>query len=146
MSVGAVQIHQVTQTVWSTVLGLKIQPTKVAPPEAERFVIGKVSISGAWRGAVTVGCSAELARSVAASMFALLPGAASLEEIRDAVGELTNMVGGNIKSLMKGDCRLSVPAVVEGVTYGQEPVGPTSSHAIWFVCEGGVVRVCLIPE
>lgn len=145
MSVGVSQIHQVTQTVWSTVLGLKIQPTKLTPPEAERFVIGKVNISGAWQGAVTVGCSAALARLVAGSMFSTPPADASIEEVRDAVGELTNMVGGNIKSLMKGDCRLSVPAVVDGVGYGQQE-GPPAIHALWFACEGGVVLVCLIPK
>lgn len=144
MSVGQAQIHKVTQEVWSTVLGMRIQPTEFGSPQAERFVIGKVNISGAWQGAVTLGCSAELARRVAGAMFALGPAAASVGEVRDAVGELTNMVGGNIKTLLKGDCRLSLPAVVGEVDYAARADAPAVLHEVWFACEGGFVLVSVL--
>ncbi|EKD42414.1 MAG: hypothetical protein ACD_73C00167G0002, partial [uncultured bacterium] len=48
------------------------------------------------------------------SMFAMDPGTAGADEIRDAIGELTNMVGGNFKSILEGSCTLSIPSVIQG--------------------------------
>jgi CheY-specific phosphatase CheX len=145
MSVGATQIHKVTQQVWSTVLGMRIEPVPKGGAMTERFVSGKVRISGAWEGAVTVFCSAKLARAAASAMFALGPAEASSEEVSDAVGELANMVGGNIKTLIKGDCRLSLPAVVQGVDYlALAGAAPEALHELWFACEGGVVLISVM--
>ena len=58
-----------------------------------------------------------VARRAAAVMFELDASAASLEDMQDAVGELTNMTGGNVKALLEGQCALSLPAVVEGRDY-----------------------------
>lgn len=55
----AQKLHEITKNVWSMVLGFRIQPVafdhgKVASQE---FVLGKVTFSGTWQGAVTLGCS-----------------------------------------------------------------------------------------
>ena len=50
-------------------------------------------------------------------MFGLEPAAAGLEEVRDALGELTNMLGGNLKALLPGPCFLGLPTVVSGHDY-----------------------------
>ena len=57
------------------VLGFRILPVARDPRRGEEqdFVLGKVSISGAWHGAVTLGCSTGLARRAAAAMFGKLP-------------------------------------------------------------------------
>lgn len=147
MSVGQAQIHKVTQQVWSTVLGMKIEPAPTGGALTERFVSGKVRISGAWEGAVTVWCSTKLARAAASAMFMLAPAEASPEEVSDAVGELANMVGGNIKTLIKGDCKLSLPAVVQGVDYvapAEEAPPDASLQELWFACEGGVVLISVL--
>jgi chemotaxis protein CheX len=137
--VAPAKLNEITAKVWSMVLGFRIQPVQCDPGrvEAQDFVLGKVAISGSWVGAVTLGCSTGLARRAAAAMFGKLPADADAGEIRDALGELTNMVGGNFKTLLKGDCRLSVPNVVDTVPYGQ--VDPAPVEHQWFECEGGVV-------
>ena len=137
--VAPAKLNEITAKVWSMVLGFRILPVKCDPgrAEAQHFVLGKVSISGSWQGAVTLGCSSNLARRAAAAMFGKLPAEADPGEIRDALGELTNMVGGNFKTLLKGDCKLSVPNVVDTVPYGQ--VEPEPAQHQWFDCEGGVV-------
>jgi chemotaxis protein CheX len=137
--VAPAKINEITEKVWSMVLGFRILPVKCDPgrAQAQDFVLGKVSISGSWQGAVTLGCSSGLARRAAAAMFGKLPADADAGEIRDALGELTNMVGGNFKTLLKGECKLSVPNVVDTVPYGQVDPAPTLHQ--WFECEGGVV-------
>ena len=66
------------------------------------------------------------------------------DEIEDAFGELTNMVGGNFKTLLEGDCRLSVPSVMGTVPYG-EVVPPPGEH-LWFECTGGVVILSVLEQ
>ena len=41
----------------------------------------------------------------------------SLDDVRDALGEITNMIGGNVKALLPTPSRLSLPTVVEGADY-----------------------------
>ena len=47
-------------------------------------------------------------------MFGMEPDEVSADEVADAVGELTNMVGGNIKSLLPEPSLLSLPTVSRG--------------------------------
>ena len=77
-----------------------------------------------------------LAARVAAVMFRLDGEKPTTEDMQDAIGELTNMLGGNIKALLAGDCHLSLPAVVEGRGY---TVRVPTSHRVdrfAFECEG----------
>jgi chemotaxis protein CheX len=139
VDVSSAKINEIAERVWSMVLGLALRPSKCDPARAEAsaFVLGRVTISGTWQGSVTLGCSQGLARRAAAAMFGKPPAEAEPEEIRDALGELTNMVGGNFKTLLKGDCRLSVPDVMAVVPYAE--VEPAPVEHLWFECEGGLV-------
>jgi chemotaxis protein CheX len=133
------KVNDIAAKVWRTVLGFRLAPVPCDPAraEAEDFVVSTVTISGAWQGILTHGCSTGLARRAAAAMFGKSPEETEPDEIRDALGELTNMVGGNFKTTLQGDCRLSLPSIADAVPYRQvEPV-PTCQQ--WFECEGGVV-------
>jgi chemotaxis protein CheX len=44
-------------------------------------------------------------------------GELSPEEVADAVGELTNMVGGTVKNLLPAPSKLSLPSVTSGTSY-----------------------------
>jgi chemotaxis protein CheX len=139
--VPAQKLNEITKNVWSMVLGFRLQPVAFDEGKAavQEFVLGQVTISGTWQGAVTLGCSSGLARRAAAAMFGKGPAEADAGEIRDALGELTNMVGGNYKTLLKGHCSLSVPNVMDTVPFGR--VKPAPPEHQWFECEGGMVLV-----
>ncbi len=65
--------------------------------------------------------------------------------LRDAVGELTNMIGGAFKSLIPGTCFLSMPVLLEGNDYGVPSRAVVFEGA--FVCEKQPLRVrLLIPN
>jgi chemotaxis protein CheX len=133
------KLPEITEKVWSMMLGFRIRPVEFDLERAETqvFVLGRVTISGVWQGSVMLGCSAALARRAAAAMLGKPPADAEAEEIRDALGELTNMVGGNFKTLLRGDCRLSLPDVVDTVPF--EAVEGREHQ--WFESEGGVLLV-----
>ena len=54
---------------------------------------------------------------VAAAMFDTDAGAVSGDEVADAVGELANIIGGNIKGMIADPCELSLPMVATGENY-----------------------------
>jgi chemotaxis protein CheX len=105
-------LRDFAENIWSTMLGLALDGAPAA--EAEEYITGCVQITGDWQGAVTVELALPLARRVAAALFAMEPAELGEGEIGDAVGELANMLGGNVKALMEGNCQLSLPAVVQG--------------------------------
>ena len=108
------EIYQFTKDVWSSILGLDITPIDhFKPSEIEKTLAGFIQIMGAWEGTGNIHCPASMARKAAAIMFDVEEGKATMDEIQDALGELTNMIGGNIKSLIPEheNCHLSLPAV-----------------------------------
>jgi hypothetical protein len=70
-----------------------------------------VRITGAWEGMVQLVCADVLARPAAAVLFGLEVQTATPDLVHDALGELTNITGGNLKALLPEPCYLSLPAV-----------------------------------
>lgn len=118
--VGTVDLGVVAPEIWEMMLGLALHDTDevVAPSAGQRTITGLVGIVGDVVGAVTLETTTAGARWFAAAMFASDdPDALDLDEVRDAHAELTNMVGGNVKNLFPGVCRLGIPTVTEGIGY-----------------------------
>jgi chemotaxis protein CheX len=136
------EITQVTTIVWESVLGIVLVP-ELTIPVVERPVVGCVKVTGAFNGAVTIECGEALARDAAATMFGVAPRLAGVAEIRDAVGELVNMTGGNVKALLPAVSSLSLPTVVE---QGGSAVLSDAEvlTTIAFACEGQPLVVRLL--
>jgi len=111
MSVTAEDIARISADVWRDVLSQEIGPTEAAD---DGDLTGCIQLTGAFRGAVVLIVPRGVARAAAAAMFALDEAAVGPDEERDAIGELTNMVGGHVKSMVAGPSQLALPAVVPG--------------------------------
>lgn len=111
MSVTADDLAHIAADVWRDVLATDIGPGEVADPGE---LTGCIQIMGAFRGAVILIVPRSVAQGAAAAMFALEPSAVGKDEERDAIGELTNMIGGHVKSMVASPSQLSLPAVVPG--------------------------------
>ncbi|HWJ66569.1 MAG TPA: chemotaxis protein CheX [Nocardioides sp.] len=113
-------LRSVTEDVWMALVGEAdpLLPRAVpagAPFDAAGAWSAATTITGGWRGVVTVELDEQVARHLTAEMLAI--GSAddvTDGDLADAVGELVNMVGGNVKSLMPGPSVLSLPAVAAG--------------------------------
>jgi chemotaxis protein CheX len=106
-------IRDITDAVWLNVLQTPTEPVGTGSALTGLVVAACVQLTGAWTGAVTLQCSPRVARAAAGIMFQSDPAETSVEDVRDALGELVNMVGGNIKALLPGPTQLSLPLVVE---------------------------------
>ncbi len=139
-------IFRVTESVWTLILGLELQ--RSGPPEpdrgTERTLLGSVQIAGAWEGAGQVQCPASLARRAAATMFGVAPEAVERDQIQDALGELANMIVGNLKAFLPQPSRLSLPTVVDGVGYTVRIPGSSREVARVTMRSGGEPLVVVV--
>jgi chemotaxis protein CheX len=145
-------VQAIVEQVWSSFLDeseplLPLPAPAGQPFAAEDAWSAAVAISGGWDATVTV----ELAAPVALALTTTMLGLGSSDEaedgdIADAVGELVNMVGGNIKSLMPGPSVLSLPAVAAG--RAAHPSGATEVARFDGAWAGQPVRVAVhvIPQ
>jgi chemotaxis protein CheX len=105
-------IDVVTRQVWANILDL---PVELGTAELSSVTTtSSVQILGEWTGAVALTMSAELATTIACTMFCMEADELSDEDVADAAGEMANMIGGNIKSLLPGPSELSMPTVTSG--------------------------------
>ena len=75
-------------------------------------VHSSVSISGSWHGHLVYACSQNAARRATAAFLAMEPDEVAREDISDVLGELANIMGGNVKAMLPTGCFLSLPTVV----------------------------------
>jgi chemotaxis protein CheX len=112
------ELAELIGQVWDSFIDepVALEPTS-APGEpgqieADGRAVASVSITGPWNGHLTIALSQEAAVLVAASLFELEAGEVSISEIADAIGELANVVGGNVKAMLPEPSTLSLPQVV----------------------------------
>jgi chemotaxis protein CheX len=106
----AQDLASIAELVWSSYVDGDIVVDETGPGLDAAF-IASVTIGGAWNGHVLIGTDAIAARTIAANMFAMEPDEVSDAEIGDALGEVANIVGGNVKALMPEPSVLSLPQV-----------------------------------
>ncbi len=140
------EITQLTTMVWDSILHLSIEPEGGPLPEDDRTMSACVQITGAWRGAVALSCGAEMAAEAATVMFAIADGSPEKNDMQDAMGELVNMIGGNIKALLPETCHLSLPSVVEGSDYSVRVPGSRLVTRVPFRCGVHALTVSLLES
>jgi chemotaxis protein CheX len=139
-------IGELSESVWVQTLGMELVPSATAHPVCEcGSVEGRVRISGQWQGTLVLQCSTVLARRAAQVMFSRESAAESLQDVEDAVGELTNIIGGNLKALVSNvSCSLSLPVVSEAVDFSVRSSHETLLTRQVFASEGEPVIVTLL--
>lgn len=105
------EIKQYTEFALSA-LNMEIKPcASEFNGKLVRPVTAHIEISGKWQGVISVAMEQELASNLADKMFSCKKGEGSKEEIEDAILEITNVIGGNLKSLLPQPSQLSLPVV-----------------------------------
>ncbi|QOV88115.1 chemotaxis protein CheX [Humisphaera borealis] len=119
------QVEQLVAGVWDQTLRMPVATGDSGGSVAasERQMAAYVQISGAWDGTVALHCTHDLAAAAAASMFNVPLASVTSRDELDALGELANMIGGNLKPLFPGPSHLSLPTVIGGVSYAARVPG-----------------------
>ncbi|MGN6522115.1 MAG: chemotaxis protein CheX [Actinomycetes bacterium] len=143
-------VGSILDDVWESVV-LAFDPMPLIPADvpADLLVHGGVSITGDWNGNVVVGTTLAGARALAAGMLMLDEADLAEADVADVLGELANMVGGNVKALLPTPHSLSLPFVV--LQEGASPLLPHSVEAarvdrIWGQHPVSVVVHAAVPS
>ena len=107
---------------------------------------GCVQIVGAWEGALIIDCPAELLRTAGSRMLGCTPEQVSDGDLQDVIGELTNIIAGNIKNDFPCECRLSLPVVTEGTDYTVHISNGKLFCEVFLICEHHPIHVALFER
>ena len=144
------EVVQVVNSIWGSILGLEVTVENAGNArerlEGQRTLTACVHVTGDFDGATLLFCTARLARELAGIMFETPPEALSVEDVQDALGELANMVAGNIKPLLEGSSRLSLPSVVEGLDYRMIVPGSRVLIQVGLQCGGEPLHVTVVQR
>jgi chemotaxis protein CheX len=113
------------------------------PPLAEFTVT--IGLSGELRGLVAFHCSADSACMLASKMLQAETHEFN-EQALDAIGEICNMVAGNLKAKLPGigdRCSISTPTIISGTSYKVHAVPESDHYAICMEFEGAPIWVTL---
>jgi chemotaxis protein CheX len=136
-------LTELTGGVWESFLGMPAEPTAPVAPGEGSYYTSWVHISGGWEGAVNLVLPEALARDAAAAMFGTTPDALTADELTDAVGELANIIGGNIKGMIDDPCTLSLPMVASGQRYSVAVPGTELVRSATLVAAGQTFTVAV---
>lgn len=136
-------IKEIARTIWASLFDLAIEPDAQPVPVAAE-VTSLVHIDGAWRGAVVVHWGMDLATTLTKVLFQ--SDEPSFADICDALGEVTNMIAGNLKALLAEPSSLSLPAVARGSDYEVSVPRTTVVAAVPLTCEGRPFVVRLLER
>ena len=110
------ELRQITEDTWRIVLGEELQVS--AGPFTTKKILDCIAvcahIAGDWELAVVLYCSAEVARNAASIMFGADEASTTTDDVHDAMCELINIIGGNIKGILSGSSHLALPSLVKG--------------------------------
>jgi chemotaxis protein CheX len=114
----------------------------------ENSITGVVGLTGTTKGVLAVHIPHNVAFAITGNFLGIELDEVN-EDVEDAIGELANMVGGNVKSLLseKGrDIDLSLPSTVSGKEYGFHTIKGAEKIVIPFRSDTGVFFVELQLE
>jgi CheY-specific phosphatase CheX len=138
------EIQAIVGFVFNTMLGMSAEAVSGEWAVQNRSVTAAVYFAGEWKGAVMLECSRDLAFALTEKLADVAKPTELDESVRDALGELANMVGGNLKAILPKGVSLSMPMVVQGSDYLIWFSGGNVVSRLAFECDSGVLWLHLI--
>jgi chemotaxis protein CheX len=127
----------IVKSVFITMLGLEVSDSQAPICFSCDRLTSFVHLTGGWNGAVLFECTTQQACQFAGRILAMDPPEAVDDDVRDVIGEMANMIGGNMKSAMAPGVRLSMPTVMEGRDYDVRFCGSQLLERLAFQCADG---------
>jgi len=110
-------LANIVESVFRTMMDIEVHPIEAPFTPAANAVTGAVYFAGDWRGAVLIECTRQQACYLAHRFMGVDTPLVIDDDVRDTIGELANMLAGNLKSVLPKGVGLSMPSVVEGTDY-----------------------------
>lgn len=121
-------ISNAIQEVFDMMLSMELTADEAGAAQSMNGnrIVGAVSFAGQILGSVSMHVGKPFAQLMTAAMLGMESDEIdSEEEVHDVIGELINMIGGDLKSRMCDagfDCALSIPSITSGSDFRIEPM------------------------
>ncbi|GEM_PF-420058 len=122
-------IHTSIQEVFGIMLGCETGSGVSETPDGSADITAMVGLAGKLRGMMSVRCTSRAACGMAEAMLGSsitdVDVSSCNDNVKDALGEVCNMVAGNFKAKLSGmadGCNLSLPTVITGADYHVHPM------------------------
>jgi chemotaxis protein CheX len=140
-------VREAAHSVFEMMLGVTLidrEPTRDEDsPSHPEGVVSLVGLAGDWAGTGAFRCTAEMAKKL--SGLLLMQEFTSVDEdVLDAIGEITNMVLGNVKTSFEevlGPMGLSIPTVIYGRNFTTRSVGRSEWTIVPFELDGEIIEI-----
>jgi chemotaxis protein CheX len=105
--------RMIAEQVFETMVDMELTPVEEHLVGTEvNAIAALLHYSGPWQGAMLIECTLGLALTFTARLMSIERPAAVDADVLDSMGELVNMVGGNLKGLMPEETCISTPKVI----------------------------------
>jgi len=149
----AQHIIESTQEIFSSMIMLEVtpgEPFKRNKSMLSDSISGIIGLAGNIKGLLAIHLPTQTALAVTTAFLGMDVDEID-EDVRDAIGELANMLGGNLKSAIdpKGsEIKLSMPSSVSGEEYSIDCIADSEEITIPFDLDGTtfLVELQLAPE
>ncbi|WP_336249052.1 chemotaxis protein CheX [Stomatohabitans albus] len=122
-------IVEIVDTIWASFFEGDVDPGDPAEFSAQTRT-GLIHVHGQDEATINIKVNEELAQMIASMMFGIPAEELADDEITDALGEITNMLGGSVKAYLTGDANLSLPTVITGAYRVNSP-GTITTNTVW---------------
>jgi flagellar motor switch protein FliN len=146
VDVGTTVINSVID-VFYTMLSMEIESIQEIPPDfrEDKRTVGTVNFAGDVHGLFNIQVNDNFARKMAAAMLGIEEAEiGEEEEVYDVIRELSNIIGGNLKSSFVDvglSCVLSTPAITNGLDFRVEALNIIKVQRFLFHVQGHTIIV-----
>jgi flagellar motor switch protein FliN len=135
------RMQEAVREVFDTLLSMQVTLADSDPPDpgGTHRTVGAVYFSGEVTGSFSIEVNTDFARRMTARMLGLeLEEVEAEENITDLIAEITNTIGGNLKSALNDQgfsCAISTPFLTSGTDFTIEPLDRQRSERVVFLHE-----------
>jgi len=138
------ELAQIVESVFESMIGLELTETTTPWFPEENRLTAAVHLAGDWSGAVLLECDRGQACRFAGRFLTGDPPETVDDVVRDVLGELANMIGGNLKCILAPGIQLSMPTVVDGSDYSLRICGAAMRERLTFACSEGLFWITVV--
>jgi len=140
------ELAQIVEYVFRTMVYLEVSEANQSWIPAGDGLTATIYLAGDWKGALALECGRKQACAFAARFLSMNPPEIVDDVVRDVLGELSNMIGGNLKCVLAGGLKLSMPSVVDGTDHSLRVCRAGIRERLVFECVEGVFSVAVLRE
>lgn len=140
-------VTKATVDIFDTMLSMKMEPLETSSELEGHHIVGSVSFAGEIMGNIKIDVTREFGRLMAAEMLGMdVDELDDEEDVHDVIGEVSNMVGGDLKSRLCDagfPCELSIPSITSGSDFKMESFDWTRHESYGFCCRDHISTVAV---